>query len=199
MTTLEGPAHVEQVDRRPLLGYGLYLLAATLFALNGTVSKVILEHGIPWYRLSQLRVSAAFVILVLVVLVTRSDSYVERYAEADKFYGFAANEFGQYADSVTLLGPEARSGVTFRNFTDPMPGRIASLRTQLAADGRNRHRTQLMLGDRALQSAQQNRIRRTLSTSAGGVFDSAVRRAVESPWERIRAIDARTKTPLGRA
>ncbi|MDT5076458.1 MAG: hypothetical protein QOJ80_1095, partial [Mycobacterium sp.] len=26
-----------------------------------------------------------------------------RYAEADKFYGFAATEFGQYADSSTLL------------------------------------------------------------------------------------------------
>ena len=29
------------------------------------------------------------------------------------------------------------------------------------------------------------------------MFDAAVRRAVESPWERIRAIDARTTTPLG--
>jgi oxaloacetate decarboxylase (Na+ extruding) subunit alpha len=36
-----------------------------------------------------------------------------------------------------------------------------------------------------------------LEVSGGGVFDSAVRRAVESPWERIRAIDARTQTPLG--
>ena len=31
------------------------------------------------------------------------------------------------------------------------------------------------------------------------MFDSAVRLAVESPWERIRAIDARTTTPLGLA
>jgi len=38
-----------------------------------------------------------------------------------------------------------------------------------------------------------------LEVSGGGVFDSAVRRAVESPWERIRAIDARTRTPLGLA
>ena len=36
-----------------------------------------------------------------------------------------------------------------------------------------------------------------LEVSGGGVFDSAVRRGVESPWERIRAIRARTKTPLG--
>src|SRR2546423_11142285 len=38
-----------------------------------------------------------------------------------------------------------------------------------------------------------------LEVSGGGVFDSAVRRGVESPWERIRAIHARTKTPLGLA
>ena len=70
MTTLEGPPHVEQLDRRPLLGYGFYLLAATLFALNGTVSKVILEHGIPWYRLSELRVTLAFLILLVWVSIT---------------------------------------------------------------------------------------------------------------------------------
>ncbi len=36
-----------------------------------------------------------------------------------------------------------------------------------------------------------------LEVSGGGVFDAAVRRSVESPWERIRALDARTTTPLG--
>ena len=38
-----------------------------------------------------------------------------------------------------------------------------------------------------------------LEVSGGGVFDNAVRRGVESPWERIRAIDARTQTPLALA
>jgi oxaloacetate decarboxylase alpha subunit len=38
-----------------------------------------------------------------------------------------------------------------------------------------------------------------LEVSGGGCFDSAVRRGVESPWERIRAIRARCKTPLGMA
>jgi oxaloacetate decarboxylase (Na+ extruding) subunit alpha len=36
-----------------------------------------------------------------------------------------------------------------------------------------------------------------LEISGGGVFDAAVRRGVESPWERIRALSARTETPLG--
>jgi oxaloacetate decarboxylase alpha subunit len=38
-----------------------------------------------------------------------------------------------------------------------------------------------------------------LEISGGGVFDSAVRRGVESPWERIRALKSRTKTPLALA
>ena len=38
-----------------------------------------------------------------------------------------------------------------------------------------------------------------LEVSGGGCFDSAVKRGVESPWERIRALKARVKTPLGLA
>ena len=38
-----------------------------------------------------------------------------------------------------------------------------------------------------------------LEVSGGGCFDSAVKRGVESPWERIRALKARTKTPLAMA
>ena len=38
-----------------------------------------------------------------------------------------------------------------------------------------------------------------LEVSGGGVFDSAVRRGIESPWERIRALKNRTKTPLAMA
>lgn len=57
--------------RHPATGYALYLLAASLFALNGTVSKSILLTGIDASRLSQLRVTAAFLILLVVVAVTR--------------------------------------------------------------------------------------------------------------------------------
>src|SRR6266540_2731580 len=38
-----------------------------------------------------------------------------------------------------------------------------------------------------------------LEVSGGGCFDSAVRRGVESPWERIRALKAHVNTPLGLA
>jgi oxaloacetate decarboxylase alpha subunit len=38
-----------------------------------------------------------------------------------------------------------------------------------------------------------------LEVSGGGCFDSAVRRGIESPWERIRALKSRLRTPLGLA
>jgi oxaloacetate decarboxylase alpha subunit len=38
-----------------------------------------------------------------------------------------------------------------------------------------------------------------LEVSGGGVFDTAVQRGVESPWERIRALKLRTSTPLALA
>jgi oxaloacetate decarboxylase (Na+ extruding) subunit alpha len=38
-----------------------------------------------------------------------------------------------------------------------------------------------------------------LEVSGGGCFESAVRRGVESPWERIRALKSRVGTPLGLA
>jgi oxaloacetate decarboxylase alpha subunit len=40
---------------------------------------------------------------------------------------------------------------------------------------------------------------RYLEVSGGGVFDSAVRRGIESPWERIRALRDRLETPLAMA
>lgn len=70
MTVFETPP-VPQVDRRPALGYSIYLAAATLFALNGSVSKMLLLGGVPWQRLSQLRVTLAFLILLAVVALWR--------------------------------------------------------------------------------------------------------------------------------
>ena len=40
---------------------------------------------------------------------------------------------------------------------------------------------------------------RYLEVSGGGVFDTAVRRGIESPWERIRALSSRLETPLAMA
>ena len=48
-------------------GVGLYLCAALLWSVNGSVSKTLLESGIEVARLSQLRVSGAFLLFALVV------------------------------------------------------------------------------------------------------------------------------------
>jgi len=54
-------------SQHPFTGYALYLSAALLFALNGTVAKSILLTGIDPARLSQLRVTGAFLVLLVYV------------------------------------------------------------------------------------------------------------------------------------
>jgi drug/metabolite transporter (DMT)-like permease len=83
VTVFETPP-VAQVDRRPALGYATYLVAATLFALNGSVSKFLLLGGVPWQRLSQLRVTLAFLILLVVVALVRRSGLRLRRTEVGK-------------------------------------------------------------------------------------------------------------------
>ena len=64
---------------------------------------------------------------------------VDTHFHIDHAYGNAAlpptvRVIGSDFTRKMLLSPEARQGVTFRNFTDPMPGRIENLRKQLAAE-----------------------------------------------------------------
>lgn len=53
------------------IGYTLYLLGSFTFALNGTVSKAILLSGLDSARLSQLRVTGAFIFLLVFVAINR--------------------------------------------------------------------------------------------------------------------------------
>jgi drug/metabolite transporter (DMT)-like permease len=60
------------VTRRPALGYAMVLTAATLWALNGTVSKVILKSGgVTSERLTEVRATGAFLLLFAVLLFVR--------------------------------------------------------------------------------------------------------------------------------
>ncbi len=52
-------------------GYLIYLTAALMFAINGTVAKAILLSGFDASRLSQFRITAAFLVLLVVVAMTR--------------------------------------------------------------------------------------------------------------------------------
>ena len=59
---------------RPALGYAMVALAAALFAVNGTVSKVILGSGISAQQLTEVRCAGALVGLTLIALATRPSS-----------------------------------------------------------------------------------------------------------------------------
>jgi drug/metabolite transporter (DMT)-like permease len=58
-------------ERRPALGYAMVISAALLFALNGTVSKVVLQSGISPLELTQVRATGAFLGFAFVLALTR--------------------------------------------------------------------------------------------------------------------------------
>jgi drug/metabolite transporter (DMT)-like permease len=71
----------EPYEPRPALGYAMVAIAATLFAVNGTVSKVILRSGITAQELTEVRCAGAFVGIVLLAAATRPASLRVRFEE----------------------------------------------------------------------------------------------------------------------
>jgi drug/metabolite transporter (DMT)-like permease len=69
------PAASVTRERRAVIGYAMALGAGTLFALNGTVSKVILESGMSSLRLTEVRSTGALIGLALILLATRPESF----------------------------------------------------------------------------------------------------------------------------
>jgi drug/metabolite transporter (DMT)-like permease len=59
------------MPRHRALGYAMVAVAATLFAINGTVSKVILGSGIDAQQLTEVRCAGALLGLMLIALATR--------------------------------------------------------------------------------------------------------------------------------
>ncbi len=55
-------------ERRPLLGYTMVLVAATLFGVNGSVAKVALTSGLSSLRLTEARSAGACIGLMLIAL-----------------------------------------------------------------------------------------------------------------------------------
>jgi drug/metabolite transporter (DMT)-like permease len=62
------------VQPRPAYGYAMVAVAATLFAVNGTVSKVVLGSGISSGELTEVRCAGAFIGLALIAALTRPES-----------------------------------------------------------------------------------------------------------------------------
>ena len=71
LTSELAPAHEERGTRlpRPALGYAMLVLSATLFSINGTVSKVALASGLSSSRLTEIRSLGALVGLAALVAV----------------------------------------------------------------------------------------------------------------------------------
>jgi drug/metabolite transporter (DMT)-like permease len=61
-------------EQRPALGYVMVISAALLFALNGTVSKVVLQSGISSLELTQVRATGAFLGFAVILAFTRRGS-----------------------------------------------------------------------------------------------------------------------------
>jgi drug/metabolite transporter (DMT)-like permease len=59
---------------RPALGYAMVATAAALFAVNGTVSKVILGSGISAQRLTEVRCAGGLIGLTLIAVAVRPSS-----------------------------------------------------------------------------------------------------------------------------
>jgi drug/metabolite transporter (DMT)-like permease len=66
---------VAESDRYPRLGYAMAFTAATLWAFNGVVSKVIIESGdLPAQRLTEVRTIGGFALLFVVLALTRPNT-----------------------------------------------------------------------------------------------------------------------------
>ncbi len=69
------PAKSVARGRRPAVGYAMVATAAVLFAVNGTVAKVILTSGISSLRLTEARSLGAFLGLAAILLLTRREAF----------------------------------------------------------------------------------------------------------------------------
>jgi drug/metabolite transporter (DMT)-like permease len=95
----EAPLPVEPArHRRPRVGYAMAASAATLWAINGTVSKVILASGISSLRLSQVRTTGALAGLVLILALTAPSRLRVRVRELPylAFFGIGGLAFVQW-------------------------------------------------------------------------------------------------------
>jgi transglutaminase-like putative cysteine protease len=114
------------------------------FVLNGNLVQPLEISGVHGNRIHKLDVPVGnLAVHYAATIVGRTDPapvteydlsmYLRpsRYAEADKFYGFAATEFGNYADSTTLLERVSLWVGTRLNYvpgsSDPIDGAVETM------------------------------------------------------------------------
>src|SRR5262245_19402938 len=90
---------------RPGLGYCMIIGAAALFAVNGSVSKFALTGGLEPERLTALRVTGAFVVLVLITAVRNPASLRVSVRELPMLaiYGLVGVALIQYLYFIAIL------------------------------------------------------------------------------------------------
>jgi drug/metabolite transporter (DMT)-like permease len=76
--------------RRPWLGYAMVMVAASLWAINGAVSKVILTSGLSSLRLAEVRSAGAFVVLAVALAAVRPASLRLQVRELPLLVAFGA-------------------------------------------------------------------------------------------------------------
>jgi drug/metabolite transporter (DMT)-like permease len=80
---------VAESARHPRLGYAMALAAASLWAINGVVSKVIIESGsVPAQRLTEVRTTGAFALLFAALALARRHSLRIRRGEVPVLLAF---------------------------------------------------------------------------------------------------------------
>jgi len=91
-------------ERRPAVGYAMVISAALLFALNGTVSKVVLQSGISTRELTQVRATGAFLGFALVLAFVRRESLRLTWREVPYLavFGIAGVAFVQWLYFVSI-------------------------------------------------------------------------------------------------
>ena len=90
--------------KRPIVGHIALLSSVTLFAANGSVSKSLLISGIDAAQLSQIRVTGAFAILIVLALIFVRKELKLKLNEIPKFlsYGIVGVALVQYLYFVAI-------------------------------------------------------------------------------------------------
>ena len=106
---------------RPGRGYAYLVVAAVLFAVNGTVSKVILEAGISAPRLTELRCAGAVLGLGLVVLVVSPRRLLVSWSEVPLLaaYGVAGVALTQFFYFIAITRMPVSIALLFE-YTAPL-------------------------------------------------------------------------------
>ena len=74
--------------KRPIIGHIALLSSVLLFAANGSVSKALLISGIDEVKLSQIRVTGAFAVLLVIALVLVRSHLRVKLTELPKYFGY---------------------------------------------------------------------------------------------------------------